>query len=284
MNKKNEELLVEVDELKKMMDLLSSLFSIRASFLYSIGNDQYDNEIAGNNGDYQKFCRIIQSELHHRCITCDHDKFNIALRRKKPLLYRCYNGLYEMFLPVFIEESLVGYLHFGQIRADENFENVAVECDLYKHSQIDALRDSFNAMEIIPKEKLVLISELFQQMADNILKNKIIELRRAKPESYLKKYLEENYSKKISLETAAKHISRSPSFVTHQFKMIYGCSFHQYLTRIRIDSAKEMLQKYSILETSQMCGFKNRYHFSRIFKSRTGMTPLKFQKQCNGRK
>ncbi|HKJ78352.1 MAG TPA: PocR ligand-binding domain-containing protein, partial [Prolixibacteraceae bacterium] len=96
MSEKNEELLVEVDELKKMMDLLSNLFSIRTAFLYSMGNDEYDNEIAGNNGDYQEFCKIVQTEMHHRCIQCDQDKFNIASRNKEPLLYRCYNGLYEM--------------------------------------------------------------------------------------------------------------------------------------------------------------------------------------------
>ncbi|NQU51338.1 MAG: PocR ligand-binding domain-containing protein [Bacteroidetes bacterium] len=277
MSLENEELLVEVDELKKLMDLLSNLFSIRTSFLYAIGDDQYDNEIAGNNGDYQQFCRIIQEEMHEKCIACDREKFKIAVEKRKPLLYKCFNGLYEMFLPLFIEESLVGYLHFGQIRSEDDFETIARECGLWKHSKIEKLRKSYETMEIIPKEKLIQISELFQKMSDNILKNKLVELRWAKPEYYLKKYVEENYSKDINLSTAAKYINRSSSFVTHKFKEVYGCTFHQFLTRVRINASKELLKKDSIIETFQKCGFKNRYHFSKVFKLQEAITPFEFQ-------
>lgn len=276
-----EELLVEVDELKKLMDLLSSLFAIRTSFIYAIGDDQYESEIAGNNGDYQPFCEIIQQEMHDKCIACDREQFKLAVEKQIPWLYRCYNGLYEMFLPLFIEETLAGYLHFGQVRSEDDFETIAIACGLNKHSKLVELRASYEKMEIISKEKLILISELFQRMADNILKNKLVELRGSKPEHYLKKYIEENYSKDISLKSAAKHINRSPSFVTHKFKEVYGCSFHSFLTQERIDASKKLLKKYSIIETFQKCGFKNRYHFSKVFKQLEGITPFQFQKTNN---
>ena len=76
---KQDDLLIEVSQIKKMMDLLSNLFSIRTSFIYAIDDDQYTREIAGNNGDYQKFCIIIQEEMKHRCIACDLDKFKESL-------------------------------------------------------------------------------------------------------------------------------------------------------------------------------------------------------------
>ena len=97
-----EELLIEVDEIKKIMDLLSSLFPIRTSFIYAIDEEQYTNEIAGSIGDYQGYCKLIQLEMKHKCIACDRDKFKEANEKKKPLLYMCYNGLYENFLPLFI--------------------------------------------------------------------------------------------------------------------------------------------------------------------------------------
>ena len=55
-----EELLIEVDEIKNLMDLSSNLFNIRTSFIYAIDDEQYTKEIAGNNGDYQPYCSIIQ--------------------------------------------------------------------------------------------------------------------------------------------------------------------------------------------------------------------------------
>jgi len=277
MDVNREELLIEVDEIKGMMDLLSNLFSIRTSFIYAIGDEQYTNEIAGNIGDYQDYCKLIQLEMKHKCIACDRDKFKEASEKKEPLLYRCYNGLYEMFLPLFVDNSLVGYLHFGQVRAEHDFKSIAYECSLHEHSKIDELEKSYNSMNIIEKEKLILISELFQKFSDLILEKKLIELKGAKPEYYLKKYVEENHHKPISVKSAAEFIRRSPSFVTHKFKTVYGQTFHEYLNHTRVEHSKKLLRKYSIAETFQLCGFNNRYHFSKVFKKIEGLTPHEYQ-------
>ena len=272
-----QELLIEVDEIKKMMDLLSNLFAIRTSFIYAIGDEQYTNEIAGNIGDYQDYCKLIQLEMKHKCIACDREKFKEASEKKKPLLYMCYNGLYEMFLPLFIEDLLVGYLHFGQVRAEDDFEIIANKCQLHEHSRINELERSYNSMSIIRKEKLVLISELFQKFSEIILRNRLIELKKVQPEYYLKKYIEENLDKPINVKSAAKFIGRSPSFVTHNFKETYGKTFHEYLTYSRVGHSKKLLREYSISETFQLCGFHNRYHFSKVFKKIEGITPYEYQ-------
>lgn len=273
----HEELIIEVNEIQKMMDLLSNLFSIRTSFIYAIDDEQYTKEIAGNNGDYQEYCVLIQKELKHKCIACDRDKFREANEQKKSILYQCYNGLYEMFLPLFIENYLVGYLHFGQVRAEDDFKKIADRFSLNEHSHIAALEKSYNSMEIIQKEKLVLISELFQTFSELILKNRFVELRKARPEYYLKKYIDENLSKSITIRTAADFIKRSPSYVTHKFGEIYGESFHYYLNTMRVEYAKDLLKNHTIDQTYPLCGFKNRYHFSKVFKTIEGITPRKFQ-------
>jgi AraC-like DNA-binding protein len=260
-----------------MMDLLSSLFSIRASFIYAIENEQYTREIAGNNGDYQEYCRIIQEELRHRCIECDRDKFREANEKRSPVLYRCLNGLYEMFLPVFIEDTVVGYLHFGQVRSVGDFRTIARECSLHVHTKFDELRKSYNSMQVIDKEKLILISKLFQKFSEIILKNALIELKRIRPEHYLRKYIEDNLGRPVSIHSAAGFVSRSPSYVTHKFKEIYGDTFHRYLNIKRIEQAKKLLRTHSISQTYPLCGFNNRYHFSKVFKEIEGITPRKFQ-------
>jgi AraC-like DNA-binding protein len=272
-----EELMIEVHEIKNMLNLLSDLFSIRTSFIYAIDEEQYANEIAGYNGEYQEFCSIIQQEFRSKCVACDYDKFKEALNRKEPLLYRCYNGLYEMFSPLFIDDLMVGYLHFGQVRAEDDFETIASECSLYKHTRVKELEKVYNSMNIINKEKLILISKLFKKFSEIIINNKLIRLREKRPEYYLKKYVEENLSASINVKTAAEYVHRSPSYVTHKFREIYGKTFHEYVYQARIEYSKKLLREKSISDIYQLCGFNNRYHFSRVFKSLEKITPHEYQ-------
>jgi AraC-like DNA-binding protein len=273
-----EELMIEIDEIRKMMNLLSRLLSIRTSFVFTNDALQYSDEIPGNNRKLKDFCVVIQQEFKQRCIECDRDKFKEAMNNKEPLIYRCYNGLYEMFFPLFIENYLAGYLHFGQIRSEEQFSVIATECELYKHSKLKELEVIYNRMNVVRKDKLILIAELFKSFAELILKNQLIKLRNKRPEYYLKKYVEENLANPINVKTAAEYVSRSASYVTHKFKEIYGLTFHDYLSNARIEHAKKLLQTMPISDVYHLCGFNNRYHFSKVFKSHENITPSEYQK------
>jgi AraC-like DNA-binding protein len=273
-----EKLRIEIVEIKKIMDLLSGLFSIRTAFFYSITDEYSIKEIAGNMGDYQPFCSIIQQELKNKCIACDRDQFKKAEYGKSPLLYQCYNGLYEMILPLYIEDHIIGYLHFGQVRSDDSFDKIYNKCSLFEHTKVDLLRKEYQKMQVFPKEKLLMISDLFTRISEIILKNHLVEIQKAKPEYYLKKYISENYSKDISIKKAAVYIGKSPSYITHQFKKHFQCTFHQYLLQYRINKAREFLKSMTIEEAADACGFKNRYHFSKVFKQFTGLTPRQYKK------
>jgi AraC-like DNA-binding protein len=273
-----EKLNIEIVEIKKIMDLLSSLFSIRTAFFYSITDEYSIKEIAGNMGDYQPFCSIIQQELKEKCIACDRDHFKKVEQRRSPLLYQCYNGLYEMILPLYIEDHLIGYLHFGQVRSEDSFDKIMDKFALAAYSKVDLLRKEYEKMQIFTKEKLHLISDLFIRISEIILKNHLVEIQKARPEYYLKKYISENYSRDISIKKAAGYIGKSPSYITHQFKKHFQCTFHQYLLKFRINKAKEFLKSRTIEETAEACGFKNRYHFSKVFKKYVGLTPRQFKK------
>lgn len=121
------------------------------------------------------------------------------------------------------------------------------------------------------------------KLAAQLLYHKFITLRKARPEYYLKQYIAENLAGSISIRAAAGYIGRRVSFVTHQFKQFYGCSFQEYVLSYRIEKAKAYLTSKSIAETAGLCGFKNRYHFSRVFKQYSGTTPAQYQKSESGK-
>jgi AraC-like DNA-binding protein len=89
-----------------------------------------------------------------------------------------------------------------------------------------------------------------------------------------------NYTDNIALEDAAKSAYMSPQYFCRFFKKVTGTTFKEYLLRIKIDKAKELLMKYnmSATEIAYQVGFENLSYFFRVFKKLTGLNPMEFRK------
>ena len=70
----------------------------------------------------------------------------------------------------------------------------------------------------------------------------------------------------------------SVSRFAHIFKDATGLAPLAYITRVRINYAKELLQKTSLSmsEISRLTGFDDQNYFSRAFKKHTGVSPKKY--------
>ena len=97
--------------------------------------------------------------------------------------------------------------------------------------------------------------------------------------SKAKNYILDNYDKDISLDDVSREVNVSPYYFSKLFKEEAKENFIEYLTRIRIDRAKELLkgQSRTVKEISSMTGYADPNYFSRIFKKHTGMTPREFR-------
>lgn len=96
-------------------------------------------------------------------------------------------------------------------------------------------------------------------------------------------YLNENYAKKISLDLIANNLYLSPVYISKLFKEVIGEAPINYLIRIRLDMAKEMLiekENTSIKEIASLVGYEDVYHFSKLFKKHYGTSPLNYRKQA----
>ncbi|WP_183096775.1 MULTISPECIES: helix-turn-helix transcriptional regulator [Brenneria] len=89
--------------------------------------------------------------------------------------------------------------------------------------------------------------------------------------------LEKHYEQDWSVQSLARTVGLNEKRLQSGFHALYGCSVHVCLTRIRIDAAIALLRRgVSVTETAATVGFAHLSHFSRIFRSHTGISP----KQC----
>ena len=95
----------------------------------------------------------------------------------------------------------------------------------------------------------------------------------------IKNYLDQNYTKEITLDELSEKIYISKHYLSHIFKNETGVSPIKYLINRRIEEASRLLQEtdLSITEISHRVGYENPVYFSQIFKRTKGISPLKFR-------
>ena len=96
-------------------------------------------------------------------------------------------------------------------------------------------------------------------------------------------YLNENYENKISLEQIAHNIYLSPVYISKIFKEETGESPINYLIKIRLEKAKDILLNSdcgSIKSIANQVGYEDVYHFSKLFKKYYGVSPLYYKKRA----
>lgn len=96
---------------------------------------------------------------------------------------------------------------------------------------------------------------------------------------HLKIFIEDNYSLDLNLKNLAEKVYMNPNYLSTLFKNQVGDTIGNYITKIRITHAKNLLSNsdLKINAIAQMTGYQNANYFSYAFKKQTGMTPNEYR-------
>ena len=95
----------------------------------------------------------------------------------------------------------------------------------------------------------------------------------------INRYIRENYNKKITLSMIADSVYTTPSMCRNILKE-RQISFNEYVTRLRIEHAKQLLEESgsSIESIAREIGYTNPKYFFKVFKKMVGETPQEYRK------
>lgn len=94
-----------------------------------------------------------------------------------------------------------------------------------------------------------------------------------------KAYLAEHFMEALSLNDAAAYVELNPSYFSNLFKAETGMNFSEYLMKIRMEKAMQLLRnpKVRIYEIGNMVGYEDAVSFGRAFKKFVGMSPKEYR-------
>jgi AraC family transcriptional regulator len=92
-------------------------------------------------------------------------------------------------------------------------------------------------------------------------------------------FIEENYAHDLSLSELARVAEMSTFHFSREFKRATGSTPHQYLLKLRIGRAKDLLSKTEmpLVDIGFQTGFSHQSHFTRLFRKLTGTTPQSYR-------
>lgn len=147
-----------------------------------------------------------------------------------------------------LSQSLQAYINYSRLAAMSKTEEVRDYCDRI----FDRIRVAEDKKEYYDTDSLI-----------NKAKN----------------FIQENLYRDISQEETANQLYICPSYLSRLFKKQTGENFTQYVTRVKMDKAVELLRdpQYKTYQVGEMLGYKTPRYFSRLFRHQTGMNPSEYR-------
>jgi AraC-like DNA-binding protein len=100
------------------------------------------------------------------------------------------------------------------------------------------------------------------------------QLRRARD------FIKANLAGDPSISDVASECGLSPSYFVRAFKQATGLPPHRWLTKQRVECAKELLRDSGrqLADIAQLCGFVDQSHFTRVFSKSEGYSPGRWRR------
>ena len=121
-----------------------------------------------------------------------------------------------------------------------------------------------------------ILNEIFLKMYNRVKTDKNQDSTAVRMKEFLNGRLLESFR----MEELCDYIGKSESRTIQIFKSAYGVTPYAYLLNEKINLAKQMLKNtnMSVKQIAYKLKFADEYYFSNVFKSKTGLSPLKYRK------
>jgi AraC-like DNA-binding protein/ligand-binding sensor protein len=246
---------------------------------FGLENKKYENP----------FCAML-AKCNRTCAAC------LEMQKKMddipgigPRTVTCFAGLCDSAVPVKVGEKIIGFLQTGQValrkptaaqfgKITKQLVDWGVTVDLHK------LEDAYYHSRCLAPQQYTAMVKLLETFAKHLslLSNQIV-VQEEEAESPLvrraRAYILANQADPIDLAKVAQAMHVSTFYFCKMFKKATGLTFTEYLSRVRVEKAKNLLLNphLRISEIAYDVGFQSLTHFNRVFRQVVGQSPSDYR-------
>ncbi len=172
-----------------------------------------------------------------------------------------------------LTEQKIAFIH----RLSDSGCYESIKADIYKITQLN--REKTHAYRFGTK---VCLMDILYQLFSNDL---VFKMARKSDDDSLNRsilsYIQSHYTAELSLATAASRFHMSEKYFSRYFKRTFHLTFVEYVNRLRIEHAAELLAHsgLTVTEIAMQCGYSSSSYFNKRFKTLMGMTPTEYRQQ-----
>ncbi len=227
-------------------------------------------------------------------------------RRKRHIQGLCHLGLTDLVAPVVVEGLCVAGVFYGSVVVREKEAEARLRLRAYCVRRGFAMSNYLGEFDKIPRvnsDELPVYRRRLDTVA-SVLARLVLDsglpLTRYRQEADAEtarqragyppvlqaamRHLERCYAQPLTRESVARHLHCNPGYLSTLFSTYLGVTFLHYLSTIRVNRAKRMLERTTLTagEIAFAVGFKEQSHFNRRFRDIVGLSPIEYRQSKTG--
>lgn len=231
------------------------------------------------------FCSLM-GKTHKTCAACYALQQQLAGEaRMEVKTLKCFAGLCESAVPVRVGEDLIAFLHTGQVLLQQptrrRFNRIAatllkwgIEVDM------QSAEEAYFQTRVLHPAQYDSLLRLLAIFAGHLAlcgERLLLRSNESEPVTVLKarRFVDAHYAEELSLSRVARAVNASATYFSKRFKAATGMTFIDYLGRVRVEKAKNLLQNPTLRVSAIALdvGFQSISQFNRTFRKVTGRSP-----------
>ncbi len=240
------------------------------------------------------FCSLM-SQKSRTCASCLQMQQKLSeTATSSACTMTCPAGLSDSAIPVRLGTRLIGFLQTGQVfrkrptqaqfeRTMSLLESWGVEIN---REQLHKAYFATRVLDADEHEAVIKLLTIFAQHLSMLTNQLAVQRDNAEPPAITRarQYIQEHQAEDLRLEQVAKAVNMSHFYFCKMFRKVAGLNFTDYLARVRIEKAKNLLlnPNLRVSEIAYEVGFQSLTHFNRVFKRIVGESPSDYREQLLG--